>query len=107
MIKRISQYVALAVAASLGLIFTSHPVNAGEREHGDTQNPFDHYHKNMRGEDTAKGILAGAVLTCAVVSLMRGKWCLEGDKSEPTTPTGPTPRNDVTPDRPAELGLYK
>lgn len=81
------QYVVLAAAIALFLLFASHTVQAGEREHGDTQNPFDHYHKNMRGEDVAKGVVVGVFLTCvfklvvARVADKRWTWCGGENKS--------------------------
>lgn len=83
------QYVVLAVAIALFLIFASHTVQASEREHGDTQNPFNHYHKNLRGEDVAKGVVLGVIVTCGLRSVVtrvndkRWTWC--GGENERAT----------------------
>lgn len=61
---------------------------ASERDHGDTQNPFTaaHFHKNLRGEDIAKGIAVGVIATCgfklfvARVNEKRWTWCGGGER---------------------------
>ncbi len=103
------------VIAAIGLILvgifmlaTSLPAAAGDLRHdhdrdhdrGDTTSLYRHA-KNLRGEDVAKGIAIGAVLTCGVRSVWSrvrsGRWTLCGDYPPPIPPPDPGPAV-VTPD---------
>lgn len=54
--------------------------NASGRDESDAQTPFDatHFHKNLRGEDVAKGVVVGIIATCGfklvVVRVNENRW---------------------------------
>lgn len=62
--------------------------HASGRDDGDTQNPFTtaHYHKNLRGEDVAKGVVVGIIAACGFklvvvrVNQNRWTWCGGGER---------------------------
>jgi len=103
--EKIEQVIA-AIGLMLVAIFmlsTAFPVSAGGRGHDndrDTPSVY-HYGKNLRGEDVAKGIAIGAVLTCVVRSVWsrlgagRWTWCGDDRQLDPIPDPGPAV---VTPD---------
>lgn len=80
-----SPMVVIAIIA-MTLVFSAS--QASERDHGDTQNPFtaSHHHKDLRGEDVAKGVVLGFVATCGIrlavvrINDSRWTWCGGADQ---------------------------
>ncbi len=103
--EKIEHVIATAglMLVAIFMLATSLPAAAVDREHDndrDTPNIY-HYSKNLRGEDVAKGIAIGAVLTCGVRSVWSrvrvGRWTLCGDDRPPQPMPDPGPAV-VTPD---------
>ena len=87
-IRRIFNRIIPWVVVFIAIALLNVAVQASERDHGDTQNPFTaaHFHKNLRGEDIAKGIAVGVIATCGFklvvvrVNQNRWTWCGGGER---------------------------
>lgn len=92
----------LGVIAVLAL---SAPANASERDHQNTKTEYAYLSKD---DESAKYVIGGALLTCAVISLWRQRWCWEDKTPEPFPDPGPAVKsNDVTPEQPTGIRLYQ
>ena len=92
----------LGVIAVLAL---SAPANASERDHHKTKTEYIYLSKD---DESAKYVIGGAFLTCAVISLWRQRWCWEDKTPEPFPDPGPAVKsNDVTPEQPTGIRLYQ
>lgn len=81
------------------------PANATERDHQTIKTEYIYLSKD---NESAKYVIGGALLTCAVISLWRQRWCWEDKSPEPFPDPGPAVKsNDVTPDQPIGIRLYQ
>jgi hypothetical protein len=85
----------LGVIAVLAL---SRPANATDRS-GPTNPTPTTYSAPDNDTETWKYVVGGAILTCAVLSVWKQRWCWEDAKPEPLPDPGAAVKNnDVTPD---------
>jgi hypothetical protein len=57
---------------------------------------------NRDRDNTAAGVLLGAVVTCGIISAIRGKWCWQIDKQPTVAKPDPQPLN-VAPQKQSEV----
>lgn len=83
----------------------SAPAKASGRHDGDSQTAVQYIYVG-KDDNHAKYVIGGAILTCAVISLYRQRWCWEDKKPAPLPDPGPAVPNDVTPD-PVGVRIYQ
>lgn len=92
----------LFIATVIFVLALSKKAEATERDYSTPQYQYIYVNKN---EDTAKYVIGGALLTCAIISLWRQRWCWEEKTPEPFPDPGPAVK-DVTPEIPVGVRLY-
>ena len=96
----------LCVIAVLAL---SRPANATDRSGPTNPTPTTYSAPSSTQDnntETWKYVVGGAILTCAVLSVWKQRWCWEDAKPEPLPDPGPAVKNDVTPDPVSPNQLY-
>ena len=86
--------ILAALLVFLGLLLFGQYSEASER--GDSQTAVQYIYLG-KDDNHAKYVIGGAVLTCAVISICKQRWCWEDKKPAPFPDPGPAVPNDVTP----------
>lgn len=84
----------MKILAILALMFTSPAWASGDHGHHDNNTTV--YNKK---ENNAAAVIGGAILTCLIVSAVRGEWCWK-HKEEPKKDPEPL---KVTPDNTSDV----
>lgn len=95
--------ILAALLVFLGLILFGRYAEASDR--GDSQTAVEYIYIG-KDDNHAKYVIGGALLTCAVISIYKQRWCWEDRKPEPLPDPGPAVKNDITPDQPIGVRLY-
>ena len=100
--------VLFAVVLTVALFFIIRPAHA---QPVCVSNDCGHHHGNDYNlsinrdhDNTAAGVLLGAVVTCGIISAIRNKWCWQIDKQPPVVKPDPQPLN-VAPQQAGEIGV--
>ena len=88
--------ILAALLVFLGLILYGQNSEASGRHDGDSQTAIQYVYIG-KDDNHAKYVIGGAILTCAVISIYKQRWCWEDKKPEPLPDPGPALPNDVTP----------
>lgn len=99
--------IGIFLLGIIAVLTLSAPANASESDH-QHHKPKTEYIYTNKDNESAKYVIGGALLTCAVISLWRQRWCWEDKTPEPFPDPGPAVKsNDVTPEQPIGIRLYQ
>jgi len=85
----------IVVTIIFAMIVAVKKVEASDRHH-DHQTVKTEYVYLSKDNESAKYVIGGAILTCAVLTVWKGRWCWEEKSPEPIPDFGPAVK-DITP----------